>query len=84
MKAPDTENQLNDEMREASLPHSGEFDPLNWIQSSHISDQNDQFRYIMNINLQNDVTIFLILSLLYFAVSLPFAWGYIVVNVATG
>ena len=34
--------------------------------------------------MQNDVTIFLILSLLYFAVSLPFAWGYIVVNVATG
>lgn len=33
---------------------------------------------------QNDFTVFLILCLLYFAVSLPFAWGYIVVNVATG
>ena len=34
--------------------------------------------------LQNDVVVFLILVLLYFLVSLPFVWGYIVINIATG
>ena len=33
---------------------------------------------------QNDFMVFFILVLLYFLVSLPFVWGYIVINLATG
>ena len=33
---------------------------------------------------QDDLVVFVILVLLYFLVSMPFAWGYILINVATG
>ena len=33
---------------------------------------------------QNDLIVFPILILLYMLVSLPFAWGYLIINIATG
>ena len=33
---------------------------------------------------QDDAVVILILGLLYAIVSLPFAWGYILINIATG
>ena len=41
-------------------------------------------RFLVVVEDQNGAVVFLALVLLYFFVSLPFAWGYIIVNIATG
>ena len=41
-------------------------------------------RVLVFVESQDDAVIFLILIFLYVLVSMPFAWGYILINVATG
>ena len=41
-------------------------------------------RLLASVEDQNDFTVFPILILLYVLVSMPFAWGYLIINIATG
>ena len=41
-------------------------------------------RVLVVVEHQDDVAIIAVLTLLYVLVSLPFAWGYLVINIATG